>query len=209
MYQKLGNSINAVIVFTILSILNTLRYPFLMLPLAVRSTGGALISIKRINDFLNQSDLSPLGITSSPPSSQTLFEIEKADFTWEGDAAPTLHSITMSLKRGEIMAVIGDVGAGKSSVIAALLGQIKKTSGDIKVFGSTAFVPQEAWLLNCSLRDNILFGSPWDAQRYKRVIKNCALERDLTLLIAGDRTEIGERGSNLSGGQKQRVSLAR
>jgi ABC-type multidrug transport system ATPase subunit len=89
------------------------------------------------------------------------------------------------------------------------MGQMKQTDGVSNVFGSISYVPQEAWLLNMSLRDNILFGSEYDERKYNEVIRVCALRRDLKLMIDGDRTEIGERGINLSGGQRQRISLAR
>lgn len=106
-------------------------------------------------------------------------------------------------------AVVGDVGSGKSSLLAALLGQMNHVGGDIKVSGSIAYTPQEAWLLNMPLKENIVFGSEFDEVKYRKVIHVCALERDLRLMADGDRTEIGERGINLSGGQRQRISLAR
>lgn len=82
-------------------------------------------------------------------------------------------------------------------------------NGESKVCGSISYTPQEAWLLNMTLRENILFGSEYDEVKYQEVIKVCALNRDLQLMADGDRTEIGERGINLSGGQRQRISLAR
>ena len=104
---------------------------------------------------------------------------------------------------------MGDVGSGKSSLLAALLGQMKIVEGEFKVYGSISYTPQEAWLLNMSLKDNIIFGSDFDITTYNKVIKVSALVRDLKLMADGDRTEIGERGINLSGGQRQRISLAR
>lgn len=86
---------------------------------------------------------------------------------------------------------------------------MKTTGGEWKVSGSIGYVPQEAWLLNTSLRENILFGSPYDEKHYNKTIQVCALRRDLELMPNGDLTEIGERGINLSGGQRQRISLAR
>ncbi len=83
------------------------------------------------------------------------------------------------------------------------------TEGEFKVQGKISYVPQEAWLLNMSLRDNITFGSEFNPSKYNKTIKVCALERDLKLMADGDMTEIGERGINLSGGQRQRISLAR
>ena len=91
-------------------------------------------------------------------------------------------------------AIIGDTGSGKSSLLAALLGQMKVVEGDYKVLGSICYVPQEAWLLNMSLRDNIIFGTEFDPKHYAKTIKVCALTRDLELMPDGDRTEIGERG---------------
>lgn len=205
-----NHTLNATTVFVVLSLLNTLRYPFLMLPMAVTSTAGASISLVRIANYLTQNELTPILPEAAPEANRTLaFNIQGANFTWEGEAEPTLYDLNISLNRGEILAVIGDVGSGKSSFVAALLGQIKITKGDIKIHGTTSYVPQEAWLLNCKLKDNILFGSTFDRKKYDEVVYVCALQRDLTLLAAGDETEIGERGSNLSGGQKQRVSLSR
>lgn len=86
---------------------------------------------------------------------------------------------------------------------------MKQVEGEFKMLGSISYVPQEAWLLNMSFRDNILFGSEYNQKLYDEVIKVCALTRDLKLMADGDRTEIGERGINLSGGQRQRISLAR
>ena len=93
--------------------------------------------------------------------------------------------------------------------MSALLGQMILAEGEFKVLGCISYTPQEAWLLNMSLRENIIFGSEFDQNKYNKVIKVCALERDLKLMPDGDKTEIGERGINLSGGQRQRISLAR
>jgi len=108
-----------------------------------------------------------------------------------------------------ILAVVGQVGCGKSSLLLSLFSEVRKLKGSIIVGGKLAFVPQQAWLQNATLRDNILFGRPFDQELYDRVVADCALEADIALLPAGHETEIGERGINLSGGQKQRVSLAR
>jgi ABC-type multidrug transport system fused ATPase/permease subunit len=141
-----------------------------------------------------------------------LYLKKKATFKWDlknesGDFA--LNNLTFSAKKGKLTAVVGDVGSGKSSLLAALLGQMIRMEGECKVYGSIGYVPQEAWLLNMTLRDNITFGSDFDEKRYNQVIKVCALKRDLSLMADGDQTEIGERGINLSGGQRQRISLAR
>jgi len=105
--------------------------------------------------------------------------------------------------------VIGPVGCGKSSLLLSLFNEVQKLNGKICVGGKLAFVPQQAWLKNASLRDNILFGLPLQNDLYNRVIVDCALSDDVALLPAQHDTEIGEKGVNLSGGQRQRISLAR
>ncbi|KAJ3341071.1 Multidrug resistance-associated protein 1 [Gonapodya sp. JEL0774] len=120
-----------------------------------------------------------------------------------------LSDVNITVPRGALVTVVGVVGSGKSSLLNALLGEMRRVGGSIELNGTVAYVPQTAWIVNDSLRNNILFGKPFDEQRYNDVIHSCALTRDLEILSAGDRTEIGERGINLSGGQKQRVNLAR
>ncbi|KAF9137002.1 Multidrug resistance-associated protein 1 [Mortierella sp. GBA39] len=122
---------------------------------------------------------------------------------------PTLQHINLSVKGGSLVAIVGRVGQGKSSLLSALIGEMYKLHGYVKTVGRIAYVPQQSWILNATLRENILFGLEYDQERYDRIIAASGLEPDLTMLPAGDQTEIGERGINLSGGQKQRVSLAR
>ncbi|CAM9789450.1 unnamed protein product [Ectocarpus sp. 4 AP-2014] len=123
--------------------------------------------------------------------------------------SPALHGCTLEVKKGELVAVVGAVGSGKSSLLAALLGDLKHVSGDIYAAGALAYVPQTAWIPNDTVRNNVLFGKPYDQKKYDKVLEVCRLRRDLELLENGDMTEIGEQGINLSGGQKQRLSLAR
>ncbi|KAG0280643.1 Multidrug resistance-associated protein 1 [Linnemannia gamsii] len=122
---------------------------------------------------------------------------------------PTLEHIQLSLAKGTLTAVVGRVGQGKSSLLSAILGEMYTLHGRVSIRGRIAYVPQNAWILNATVKDNILFGQPYDESRYLQVLYSSGLEPDLAILPAGDITEIGERGINLSGGQKQRVSLAR
>ena len=122
---------------------------------------------------------------------------------------PILQNISLKVKDKSLTAVVGRVGQGKSSLLSAIIGEMYKLEGSIRVRGRIAYVPQQAWILNATLKDNILFGNAYDPERYRQVLRVCGLEPDLAILPAGDLTEIGERGINLSGGQKQRVSLAR
>ncbi|KAK5656320.1 hypothetical protein OQA88_4700 [Cercophora sp. LCS_1] len=120
-----------------------------------------------------------------------------------------LQDLTFEIGRNELVAVIGTVGSGKTSLLAALAGDMRKTSGEVILGASRAFCPQYAWIQNTSLRENILFGKEMDKRWYDEVIKACALQPDLDMLPNHDLTEIGERGITISGGQKQRLNIAR
>lgn len=120
-----------------------------------------------------------------------------------------LQELNLAIGRNELIAVIGTVGSGKSSLLAALAGDMRKTAGEVVLGASRAFCPQYAWIQNTTVRDNILFGKELDEAWYKEVIRACALEPDLEMLPNGDLTEIGERGITISGGQKQRLNIAR
>ncbi|RHY33724.1 hypothetical protein DYB32_001466, partial [Aphanomyces invadans] len=115
----------------------------------------------------------------------------------------------LTVQRGEFVVVHGSVGEGKSSLCAALLGEMDKYEGTVFVGGRVAYFSQQAWIQNMTIRENILFGKPYDRVKYANVLEACALTKDLALFAAGDRTEIGQKGVNLSGGQKARISLAR
>ncbi|KAG0020110.1 hypothetical protein BGZ80_004746 [Entomortierella chlamydospora] len=122
---------------------------------------------------------------------------------------PTLVDISLSFARRTLNAIVGRVGQGKSSLLSAIIGDMYKREGNVKVFGSIAYTPQHAWIINATVRDNIVFGKKFDQEKYDQILFASGLLPDLEILAAGDQTEIGERGINLSGGQKQRVSLAR
>ncbi|XP_016091007.1 LOW QUALITY PROTEIN: multidrug resistance-associated protein 5-like [Sinocyclocheilus grahami] len=121
----------------------------------------------------------------------------------------TLHRIDLCIRKGSLVGVCGGVGSGKSSLLSALLGQMTLLGGSVAVNGDFAYVAQQAWILNDSLRENILFGQKYIEEKYNAVLEACCLFPDIIELPYGDMTEIGERGANLSGGQRQRVSLAR
>nr|XP_025708143.1 multidrug resistance-associated protein 9 isoform X2 [Callorhinus ursinus] len=120
-----------------------------------------------------------------------------------------LHNINFVVRKGKVLGICGNVGSGKSSLIAALLGQMQLQQGIVAVNGTVAYVSQQAWIFHGNVRENILFGEKYDHQRYQHTVRVCALQEDLSSLPYGDLTEIGERGLNLSGGQRQRISLAR
>ncbi|KZO98300.1 multidrug resistance-associated ABC transporter [Calocera viscosa TUFC12733] len=136
-------------------------------------------------------------------------EEEKEDQDPNGRKPFALKDIDLKVPRGSFIAIVGKVGSGKSSLLQALIGEMRRTRGHVVYGGSTAYVPQAAWIINATLRDNVTFGKPDDPDKFDAVCSACALTPDLDMLPNGDMTEIGEKGINLSGGQKARVSLAR
>ena len=135
-------------------------------------------------------------------------EIKNGTFGWD-DSTTVLHNVNLTVPKGSLTIIVGPVGCGKTSLALSMLNELRRHSGSVVCKGSVSFVAQSAWILNTTLRDNILFSHSPDIDYYNHVLSVCALEHDLELLPNGDLTEIGERGINLSGGQKQRVSIAR
>ncbi|KAF0769463.1 multidrug resistance-associated protein 4-like isoform X1, partial [Aphis craccivora] len=121
----------------------------------------------------------------------------------------TLENINLTVKSGHLVAVIGPIGAGKSSLIHAILRELPIFKGKISVHGVLSYASQEPWIFSGTIQQNILFGSPMDKERFKEVIDVCALKNDLEHFPLGDETIVGERGITLSGGQKARINLAR
>ncbi|KAG1678446.1 Canalicular multispecific organic anion transporter 2 [Nymphon striatum] len=154
--------------------------------------------------------------------------MENGTFSWEKSGKSCLSNINLNVDQGKLIGVVGQVGSGKSSLLSAVLGEMHLQEGRVNVNvvespevtpraglhrceseGSIAYAPQQAWILNATVRENILFDSHFNGQKYQDILNKCALEADLQIFAGGDLTEIGEKGINLSGGQKQRVSLAR
>nr|XP_031536757.1 multidrug resistance-associated protein 9 [Vicugna pacos] len=142
---------------------------------------------------------------SLSPSAQGVTDPEEQ----HGSPKSVLHNISFVVRKGKVLGICGNIGSGKSSLIAALLGQMQLQQGIVAVSGTLAYVSQQAWIFHGNVRENILFGEKYDHQRYQHTVHVCALQEDLRSLPYGDLTEIGERGLNLSGGQRQRISLAR
>uniref|UniRef100_A0A8C1FU47 ABC-type glutathione-S-conjugate transporter n=2 Tax=Cyprinus carpio TaxID=7962 RepID=A0A8C1FU47_CYPCA len=184
-------------VFVSMALINILKAPLSQLPFAMSTTMQAVVSLKRLGKFLCQDELK-------------LDSVERAPYhPGEYIDGMPLNIFIPYWQRGSLVAVVGHVGSGKSSLLSAMLGEMEKKSGHVTVSGSVAYVPQQAWIQNATLKDNILFGHERKDSWYQSVLEACALLPDLGILPARDATEIGEKGLNLSGGQKQRVSLAR
>lgn len=129
---------------------------------------------------------------------------------WEfSQAGNILDRLNVTVGKGKLYVVIGAVGAGKSSLLKAILGEMTLSEGNISSVGSRSYASQEAWVFGGTVRENILFNSMYNRQRYQRVVKACALLRDFKQFPQGDQTIVGDRGTSLSGGQKARINLAR
>ncbi|XP_071638107.1 multidrug resistance-associated protein 1 isoform X4 [Temnothorax longispinosus] len=204
------NVLNSTIAFVSLSLFNILRFPLSMLPMMIGNIVQAYVSVKRINKFMNMEELDPNNVQHDPSDPHALV-IENGSFCWDSEEIerPILRNINFHVEQGQLVAIVGTVGSGKSSLLSALLGEMDKLNGKVNTKGSIAYVSQQAWIQNATLQDNVLFGKALNKSVYNRVIEACALTPDFKMLPAGDQTEIGEKGINLSGGQKQRVALAR
>lgn len=218
-FYGLNNQFSPKVIFPSLSLLNLLRSPFTFLPIMLAMGSQYAVTFDRIFQFANGKDIpkrpaesNVAGADGKKKLSKTAIRIKKGDFSWntdDQDAPKTLSKVELNVKRGETVMVVGSVGSGKTSIAMAVLGEIPRVKGEVEVDGSVAYVAQEAWIINATVRDNILFGSPYEEKKYKKVLTMAALIPDLAIWSAADMTEIGDRGINLSGGQKQRVSIAR
>uniref|UniRef100_A0A8C2AUR3 Multidrug resistance-associated protein 1 n=1 Tax=Cyprinus carpio TaxID=7962 RepID=A0A8C2AUR3_CYPCA len=200
------NILDAQKAFVSLALFNILRFPLNMLPMVISSMVQASVSMKRLRVFLSHEELDEDNVERP---AITACEIVDGAFSWSKHDSPTLKRINVRVPEGAFVAVVGHVGSGKSSLLSALLGEMQKQEGSVSIKASVAYVPQQAWIQNATLKDNILFGREAKDSWYEKVVEACALLPDLEVLPGGDLTEIGEKGVNLSGGQKQRVSVAR
>ncbi|CAL1528330.1 unnamed protein product, partial [Lymnaea stagnalis] len=193
--------------FVSLAYFSILRSPLVVITHVVASVVMSAVSLRRINDFLYSDDMSDY-VGKTPKAGYAVSAVNSS-FAWDSFGEPVVRNVTMHLPDNCLTMIVGKVGCGKSSLLSGLLGEMKLVNGSLDIKGSVAYVAQQAWIQNCSLKENILFGSPFYPDRYNEILKACALDRDLSILPQGDETEIGEKGINLSGGQKQRVALAR
>ncbi|KAK8736319.1 hypothetical protein OTU49_004939, partial [Cherax quadricarinatus] len=214
-YVLTGNVLTAEKVFVTSSLINNVRLVMtLFFPFGIAMGSETLISCRRLQNFLEmeeREDESSIQKSNLRPKQKDC-GLTVTDLTakWsEATEEDTLSEVSCSVKTGELLAVIGPVGSGKGSLLQAILGELPAKSGSISIRGKVAYASQEPWVFCGTLRQNILFGQPYDVKRYNEVIKVCALEQDLEQLPQGDQTMVGERGVSLSGGQKARVNLAR
>ncbi|KAI4529011.1 P-loop containing nucleoside triphosphate hydrolase protein [Schizophyllum commune Loenen D] len=230
----MGEPLSASKVFSSITVFDMLRDQLHTIFGMIGLTVSAKVSLDRVNDFLKNTELldeysgkdSPMEFFAQDEGvSMEEIGFRNAAFTWSEDAAgsltPSKRNFMLKIedellfRRGGINLIIGPTGSGKTSLLMALLGEMHFVPSapdswfHLPRSGGVAYAAQESWVQNETIRDNIVFGSPFDEERYKKVLYQCGLERDLTLFEAGDQTEVGEKGLTLSGGQKARVTLAR
>ncbi|XP_036324783.1 probable multidrug resistance-associated protein lethal(2)03659 isoform X2 [Rhagoletis pomonella] len=234
-YVLLGNFLTAEKAFVVTAFYSILRNTMVVaFPNGIQQISETLVSFRRIKTYLLYEEIGdPLGnrgngyrqikqmddlngnLKSTQPTQEVAqcessVEIRNLKAKWDPKVPEyTLSSVDMKVEPRTLVAVVGPVGSGKSSLIQAILGELPVESGSVTVHGSYSYASQEPWLFTGTVRQNILFGLPMDRNRYRTVVKKCALERDFELLPHGDKTIVGERGASLSGGQKARISLAR
>ncbi|XP_057563172.1 ATP-binding cassette sub-family C member 4-like [Hippopotamus amphibius kiboko] len=206
----LDNVITASQVFVVVTLYEAERLTgTLYFPMAVEKVSEAVVSVQRIKNFLLLDEISQHS-PQLPSAGERIVDVQ--DFTAFWDKAsntPTLQGLSFTVRPGKLLAVIGPVGAGKSSLLSAVLGELPPSQGLVSVHGRIAYVSQQPWVFSGTVRSNILFGKKYEKEQYEKVIKACALEEDLQLLEDGDLAVIGDGGITLSAGQKARVSLAR
>ncbi|XP_061847183.1 ATP-binding cassette sub-family C member 10 isoform X2 [Colius striatus] len=224
-YVLLGHELTATKVFTALALVGMLILPLNSFPWVLNAALEAKVSLDRIQRFLDlvDQDLEAYYALDNPSGTAAAIEMQGAAFLWtpaeeESTSQPLstgtlqLYIESLSVRKGMLLGVVGKVGSGKSSLLAAITGELIKQGGRVYVcdleqgFG---LATQEPWIQFTTVRENILFGREYDARLYKEVVEACALSEDLNILPAGDQTEVGENGVTLSGGQKARIALAR
>ncbi|XP_026349643.2 ATP-binding cassette sub-family C member 2 [Ursus arctos] len=203
-----NNILDAEKAFTSITLFNMLRFPLSMFPMVISTVLQASVSRDRLEQYLGGDDLDTSAIRHDCNSDKAV-QFSEASFTWDQDSEATIRDVNLDITPGQLVAVVGAVGSGKSSLMSAMLGEMENVHGHVTIKGTVAYVPQQSWIQNGTIKNNILFGSEFDEKRYQQILEACALLQDLEVLPGGDLAEIGEKGINLSGGQKQRISLAR
>ncbi|XP_021092877.1 multidrug resistance-associated protein 6 isoform X3 [Heterocephalus glaber] len=206
------NAMDAEKAFVTLAVLGILNKAQAFLPFCAHCLVQARVSFDRLAAFLYLEEVDPGAVDSSPSRGspgKDCIAIRDGTFAWSQESPPCLHRINLTVPQGCLLAIVGPVGTGKSSLLSALLGELSKLEGSVSIQGPVAYVPQEAWVQNTSVVENVCFRQELDLSWLERVLEACALGPDVDSFPAGIHTLIGEQGMSLSGGQKQRLSLAR
>jgi len=207
-YTALGNRLSLDVALPVLSLITILQFPLAVLPWMLISSISFRIALARLETFLKLPSIVDRRTMNRQADDKSI-AVDALRLRWTSDR-DVLDKVSFEVPAGGLVALVGPVGSGKSSLVAALLAELEMAAGCVRVpQGRVGYVPQQAWIFNASLRENIIVGLAFVRQRYERALAVSGLEADIAALPAGDGTEIGERGINLSGGQKQRVCIAR
>ncbi|ESO89359.1 hypothetical protein LOTGIDRAFT_229211 [Lottia gigantea] len=201
-------SLDAKTIFIAIGMVSELKYGINEFPESIYCLVKITSSLRRIQNFLFEKELPESQNEDNSIVNEGEIVFKNCKYQWE-DGAPVISIDNINIRNGSLVAIIGRVGAGKSTFLSSILGEVPNLDGKFYSKGSISYVPQQAWIQNATLKNNILFGQDLNEEKYQNVIESCCLKTDLQILPAGDQTEIGEKGINLSGGQKQRVCLAR
>ena len=207
-YWLMGDQLKPVDIFTALTFFGLIRVPVTnYLPVAIERYAEMKAASKRIDAFMRLTKIQE-HIVPETDVGTSVISIKNASFSWTETAC--LTNLTINIEAGALVGIVGSVGAGKSSLLSAILGEMTLVSGDSRVVGSFAYAAQSPWIFADTIRANILLGKPFDEERYGKVIHACCLDVDLLSFgESGDSTVVGEKGVNVSGGQKARITLAR
>ncbi|RPD61094.1 P-loop containing nucleoside triphosphate hydrolase protein [Lentinus tigrinus ALCF2SS1-7] len=236
-YSATGHSLDAANIFASLTLFQLLRMPLMFLPVALSTSADAYNATQRLYGVFEAETLTETKVQDS--EMKDAIEIIDAEFVWDGPppeevkkskkvrkaekksgiATPAgpqsqestfrLKNVNLTIPHGQLVAIVGPVGSGKSSLLEGMIGEMRRTAGTVRFNGAVAYCPQSAWIQNATVRENITFGQPFDEERYWKAVHDACLEADFDLLPNGDMTEVGERGISLSGGQKQRINICR
>ncbi|XP_023233961.1 multidrug resistance-associated protein 4-like [Centruroides sculpturatus] len=208
-----GGQLNAQIVFVTTTFSIIIYFSVISLfSFAVNLAAEIFISLKRLQHFLllQEKDNSSVNVIKERLMlTKCGIWMENVKAAWNKDIEPTLDDISLSIKPGELLTIIGSVGSGKTSLLMSILREIPIISGRVSVKGKVSYASQEAWIFNGTIRENILFGEEYQKKKYSDILKITALEKDISLFPEEDLTVVGERGVMMSGGQKARINLAR
>ncbi|KZV80265.1 multidrug resistance-associated ABC transporter [Exidia glandulosa HHB12029] len=216
---RTGQVLTSDVIFPAIALFMLLQFPLAMFGMITSSVVEALVSVRRLRSFLHAGELQPDARATLPPpapgSDEPVLEVAGGEFTWDANVdgtntkSSTLEGIDLVVKPGQLVGVLGRVGAGKTSLLSAIVGEMVRVEGSVTVRGTIALAPQNPWIMSGSVRDNITFSHAFEQDFYDAVLDACALRPDLETLTDGDLTLVGEKGITLSGGQRARIALAR
>ncbi|KAK8856528.1 P-loop containing nucleoside triphosphate hydrolase protein [Apiospora arundinis] len=230
-YAAIHGTLIPSVAFVSLGVFRALEVTLSVIPELITDLLDAWVSVKRIDDYLQGAEI----VKSTKESDEITFD--NATIAWPADDKENddpdrfiLRNITVTFPKGELSVISGKTGSGKSLMLSAILGEIDVLSGSISrprlpllserhdtnanpgnwiLSGAIATVAQIPWIENATIKENVLFGLPYDEHRYQTTLEVCALKKDIDMFSDGEETEIGANGINLSGGQKWRITLAR